>query len=187
MKNVPNILTLFRLLLIPVYIIVFCSEGTAKTAAACIFVFASATDVLDGYIARKFNASSKVGQVLDPLADKLMQITVLISLVCIEVVPLWFVIYLAAMQGLMILAGAFLWKNKIYIKSNVFGKANTVILFIAMLVLLIYPINNVLKYIMLSIIVVFSLFTSATYGYLYFIRHKKYKNYNIINKHNTKG
>ena len=121
MKNVPNILTSLRFFMIPFYIVVFCLEDDVKQVSAWIFVLASATDVLDGYIARRFKLTTRWGQVMDPLADKLMQITVLVSLVCIEMVPIWFVVYLALMEVCMILAGAFLFKNKIYIKSNLFG------------------------------------------------------------------
>lgn len=182
MKNIPNILTYARFCMIPVYIVVFCIEGVSKIGSAWIFVLASATDVCDGYIARRFNMTTKLGQVLDPLADKLMQITVLVSLVCIKTVPVWFVVYLAVMETVMIAAGIFLYRNKIYIKSNIFGKANTVLLFVVMLLLLVYPVSNTLKNVMLTVIVVFSLFTSGFYGYLYFLRHKKYKRYKIKGK-----
>jgi len=182
MRNIPNILTSLRFFMIPVYILVFCLEDNIKQISAWIFVIASATDVLDGYIARRFNLTTKWGQVMDPLADKLMQITVLVSLVCISRVPIWFVVYLALMETVMILAGAFLFKNKIYIKSNLFGKLNTVLLFIFMFSLLYWSIPTIVKNIFLAVIVVLSLITSTFYGYLYFLRNKKYKKYSLTNK-----
>lgn len=185
MKNVPNILTSLRFFMIPVYIVVFCLEEDVKQVSAWIFVLASATDVLDGYIARRFKLTTRWGQVMDPLADKLMQITVIISLVCINMVPIWFVIYLALMEVCMILAGAFLFKNKIYIKSNIFGKLNTVLLFIFMFSLLFWGMSGVVKGIFLAVIVVFSLMTSALYAYKYFFRNKKYKKYSLTNKKNV--
>jgi len=168
--------------MIPVYILVFCLEDGTKQISACIFMLASATDVLDGYIARRFNMITKWGQLMDPLADKLMQITVMVSLVCVGSVPLWFVIYLAVLEALMICAGVFLYKNKIYIKSNIFGKLNTVLLFLFMLALLFWQMNQTVENILLGFLVVFSSLTSGIYGYLYFLRHKKYKKYNFINK-----
>lgn len=184
---IPNILTSFRFLLIPVYIIVFLTDGSSKQFCAWIFVIASLTDVLDGYIARRFNMTTKWGQLMDPLADKLMQITVIVSLVYAGLVPMWFFKYLLIMETVMILAGAFLYKNKIYIKSNVFGKLNTVLLFIVMLLLLATNVNFLLTNIMLTIIVLFSLFTCGTYAYLYFFCNKRYKKYNIINKTDSHG
>lgn len=179
MRNIPNILTTLRLFMVPVYVLVFCVEDATKQLSASIFILASATDVLDGYIARRFNMTSKWGQLMDPLADKLMQITVLVSLVCVGKVPLWFLIYLAILEIVMILAGVFLYKNKIYIKSNIFGKANTVLLFIFMIVMLFSNLNGAVENVMLSFLVAFSFLTSAVYGYIYFLRHKKYKKYNL--------
>ena len=76
--NLPNILTTIRLLLIPVFVLVFFSYGTQGLIyGAIIFLIAGFTDVLDGHIARKFNLVTKYGIVLDPLADKLMLLTVL--------------------------------------------------------------------------------------------------------------
>ena len=77
--NLPNILTLFRLVLVPLYAVVFCKETQAHVASALIFWAASATDVLDGYLARKLHMTTKLGQVLDPLADKCMQLAVVIT------------------------------------------------------------------------------------------------------------
>ena len=101
--NIPNMLSILRLFLVPVFILVFLFEGDQKTIAAIVFIIASITDVLDGYIARKYNMSTKTGQLLDPLADKLMQIAVVVSLLCAKMVPLWFVLVLASKELLMIL------------------------------------------------------------------------------------
>jgi len=179
MNNVPNILTSLRFFMIPVYILVFFLEDGTKQFSAWIFLLASFTDVLDGYIARKFNLCTRWGQVMDPLADKLMQITVIASLVCVGRVPIWFVCYLVIMEIVMILAGAFLFKNKIYIKSNIFGKTNTVLLFVFMFSVLYWNVNEVFKNIFMGILVVFSSFTSVLYGYKYFLRNKKYKKYSL--------
>ena len=172
MRNVPNILTSLRFFLIPVYVLVFCLEDSTKQASAWIFILASATDVLDGYIARRFDVTTKWGQVMDPLADKLMQITVIISLVCIDRVPIWFVVYLALLETCMILAGAFLFKNKIYNKANIFGKLNTVLLFVFMLSMLFWHVPTVLRDIFLCVLVAFSLLTCTLYSYIYFLRNK---------------
>ena len=80
--NLPNILTLFRILLIPLCVLVFYLPYTwSYTASAMIFALAGLTDWLDGYIARKMNMSTAFGAFLDPVADKLMVVVVLTLLV----------------------------------------------------------------------------------------------------------
>lgn len=176
--NIPNMLTVLRLFLVPVFILVFLFEGDQKTAAAIVFIIASTTDVLDGYIARKYNMSTKTGQLLDPLADKLMQIAVVVSLLCAKMVPLWFVLMLASKELLMILGGFFLYTKKNFVKSNIFGKANTVVMFCAMVILLIFSeTNETLKNVMLDVTLVTNIVAMVSYLYTYFIKKKQFKNY----------
>ena len=81
MWNIPNLLTLFRLFLIPVFCIVFyLPYSWAFTGAAFIFWLASVTDILDGYLARRLQQSTAFGAFLDPVADKLMVCVALVVL-----------------------------------------------------------------------------------------------------------
>lgn len=176
--NIPNILTILRLFMVPMFVLVFLFEGDHKTAAALVFIIASATDVLDGYIARKYNMSTKTGQLLDPLADKLMQIAVVVSMVCAKMIPLWFVLMLATKELLMILGGFFLYTKKTFVKSNIFGKANTVVMFCAMVILLIFSeTNETLKQVMLDVTMVTNIVAMISYLYSYFIKKKQFKDY----------
>ncbi len=80
--NIPNTLTLFRILLIPVFVVVFYLPfDWSYLASACIFMLASITDWLDGYFARKLDQSTPFGAFLDPVADKLMVSIALVLLV----------------------------------------------------------------------------------------------------------
>lgn len=80
--NIPNQLTLLRILLIPVFVLVFYLPFEWNNLLACvIFVVAAITDALDGYLARKLNQMSSLGAFLDPVADKLMVAVVLVLLV----------------------------------------------------------------------------------------------------------
>lgn len=82
MKNIPNILTLFRVILIPFFVLAFYLPiENSFYIAASIFFIAGVTDYLDGYIARRWNVSSKLGAFLDPVADKIMVITALVMVV----------------------------------------------------------------------------------------------------------
>ena len=85
--NAPNILTMLRLLLIPIYWVLMMVRNN-ETAALIVFVTASITDLLDGYIARHFNQVTDWGKLFDPLADKLMVVSVMMTLVLKGAVPL---------------------------------------------------------------------------------------------------
>lgn len=88
--NVPNALSIFRLLLIPVFCAVFFRDTpNSGLWAAGVFLLAFITDIADGYIARKYNQITKLGRVLDPLADKLMKAAAAVCLVVAGHAPLW--------------------------------------------------------------------------------------------------
>ena len=79
LKNIPNILSTIRILL--VFVFVFLLFGlNSPVGALIVFLVAGATDVIDGFLARRFNWITNLGKILDPLADKLMQCTVLVCL-----------------------------------------------------------------------------------------------------------
>ena len=83
--NVPNVLTLLRILLIPIFIILFVNPTPDQSlAAAIIFAVAAVTDMLDGYIARRTGQVTKLGKLLDPIADKLLVLSALILLMNVE-------------------------------------------------------------------------------------------------------
>lgn len=80
--NIPNTLTLLRIILIPVFVLLYCLPVAWNYLAACfVFSLAALTDLLDGYLARKLNQTSRLGAFLDPVADKLMIAVVLVMLV----------------------------------------------------------------------------------------------------------
>ncbi len=91
--NLPNILTIFRIVLIPFYILAFYERSfDASLIAAAIFTIASLTDFLDGYLARMRSEVTQFGKFLDPIADKLLILSALILLVGINRVPAWLAI-----------------------------------------------------------------------------------------------
>lgn len=142
MKYLPNILTIIRLLLVPVFIFLFFSQiENGHIYALLIFLAAGLTDLADGYIARKYNAVSKIGIVLDPLADKLMLITALICLEIYGIVPLWVLIIMIFIEGIQILAGIYLYfsKERNVIPANKFGKTATLLFTAAIVSVVILP------------------------------------------------
>lgn len=90
--NVPNILTIFRILLTPLFIIcLFYDYPYARLWALIIFIIASITDAFDGYYARKYNQVTRQGKFLDPLADKILVSSAFISFALLDLVPFWMV------------------------------------------------------------------------------------------------
>lgn len=98
--NLPNKLTLMRVVLIPIFLLVLflMQEPYNRYIATAIFVVASVTDFLDGYIARKYHMVSNFGKFMDPLADKLLVMAALVSMVAMEDLPAWVVIVILARE-----------------------------------------------------------------------------------------
>ncbi|NLZ50039.1 MAG: CDP-diacylglycerol--glycerol-3-phosphate 3-phosphatidyltransferase [Clostridiales bacterium] len=168
--NIPNILTLFRLFLIPVFVLFFFSSiDNNLVIAISIFLLAGATDVLDGYIARKYNLVTKWGMVIDPLADKLMLLTVLICLSIKGYIPLLIVILVAMKDSLMIISGLFLFKKDTVIPANIFGKASTFLFYLSIFIL---PINKPIANIAIKIAVVSAFVALINYSIIYLKNRK---------------
>lgn len=84
-ENIPNILTIIRFILIPFIFISVVNEDFLATII--IFTISAITDVLDGYIARKYNYITDIGKLIDPLADKITQMSLLLSLAILKILP----------------------------------------------------------------------------------------------------
>lgn len=124
MKNIPNILSVIRIILVLVFVVVFFLP-ISKIWALIVFLTAGATDVVDGFLARKFNWITDLGKILDPFADKLMQCTVLVCL-CIEnVVPIWFLLIFFAKEIMTLLLGFLaIRRRSVVVVSKWYGKAS---------------------------------------------------------------
>lgn len=118
--NLPNALTMLRLLLIPVFIILMCRDQMMPALA--VFLFASFTDILDGWIARRYNLITDFGKLFDPLADKLMVLSVMTLMVIKGIAPLAAIIILMAKEMLMLIGGFLLMKKKVVVYSLPVGK-----------------------------------------------------------------
>lgn len=131
LKLIPNIITVIRLLLIPVFIFCFfaCED---KRIAFSIFVLAELSDLLDGYLARRLNAVSNFGKLFDPLADKLLQVAALVCLTIIGFLPLAAAIIMAAKELVMVIGGWYvLTKMDRVVYSNMFGKIASFVMSLA--------------------------------------------------------
>ena len=125
--NLPNKLTLFRVILIPFFVLFMLVDITAydKWIALAIFIIASLTDLLDGKIARKYNLVTNFGKFMDPLADKLLVCSALICLVALTKIPAWIVIIIIAREfiisGFRLIAS----DNGVVIAASYWGKFKT--------------------------------------------------------------
>ena len=132
--NLPNKLTMLRMLMIPVFIVILMTGH--YYISAIVFILASATDALDGHIARKYNLVTNFGKIMDPLADKLFVISALICMVQLGDVAGWMVIVILAREftvtGLRTVAAA----QGIVIAAGWSGKFKTVLQMIAVPALL---------------------------------------------------
>ncbi len=131
LKHIPNILTIIRFLLIP--LIITCIFTGNYMLAFIIFTISAITDIADGFIARKFNLISNFGKLMDPLADKLTQISTLASLVFVHIIPIWILLVVFLKEFIMICGASFLYGKDVVVYSKWYGKLATVLLYIAII------------------------------------------------------
>lgn len=128
-KHIPNILTIIRFLLIPV-LIGFALEND-YIAVIVVLTISGITDILDGFIARKFNLITNFGKLMDPLADKFTQITLLGILTLQKIIPIWIIVIVIIKEFLMISGASFLYGKELVVSSKWYGKLATVLFYIA--------------------------------------------------------
>ena len=140
--TIPNLLSLFRLLLIPVYMLIYlnASSPVHYYIAGAILAVSCLTDLIDGKIARRFNMISTVGKILDPLADKITQFTLILCL-AIKYEVLWLIVILfVTKESFQLIAGIITLRQGKMLQGALFsGKLCTVILFLSLIVLVLFP------------------------------------------------
>jgi CDP-diacylglycerol--glycerol-3-phosphate 3-phosphatidyltransferase len=126
--NLPNILTLLRILLVPVLVVVLLGETEdGDLWAALVFGVASATDAMDGYLARARDAITSFGKLMDPIADKLLIIAALVSLVSLERLAAWVAMVIIARELTVTVTRMQATQHGLIIASNWWGKAKTIV------------------------------------------------------------
>ena len=143
--TIPNALSLFRLVLIPIYIVIYTNaKQTADTAgyiiAGAILAVSCLTDLVDGKIARHFNMISTVGKVLDPVADKATQFSLIVCLAIEYPVLLTLVVLFVVKESFQLIAGLFtLRKGKMLSGALLTGKISTTVLFVSLILMVMMP------------------------------------------------
>lgn len=175
MLNFPTILTFIRIILVaPVMILIFVDNLPAQIATITLFVLASLTDKLDGYLARKHKQVTDLGAFLDPLADKMLVNLTFLALVVLGVVPLWmFAVILVrdfAVDGLRMVASG----KGVTIPANIYGKVKTTVQMITITSILL---NQILKFeplIIINIVLLYIvMFLTILSGAIYLFRGRK--------------
>lgn len=140
--TIPNLLSLFRLLLIPLYISIYLNARDAADyhLASAILAVSCLTDLIDGQIARRFHMISTVGKILDPLADKLTQFTLVICLSIKYPILLVLVVLIFVKEIFQLVAGILRFKKGKMLKgAQITGKICTTVLFISLILLVMLP------------------------------------------------
>ena len=166
--NLPNKITIFRVCMIPVFLIFMLGKGIpyGNIIAALIFVIAALSDLLDGYLARKYNLVTNFGKFMDPLADKLLVSSALICFVALGTVPAWAVIIIIAREfiisGFRLIAS----DNGVVIAASWWGKLKTnvqMVMSVMMIVNLDYNWMNVLEQIAIYLAVALTVISLIDY------------------------
>jgi CDP-diacylglycerol--glycerol-3-phosphate 3-phosphatidyltransferase len=124
--NVPNVLTLLRILLVPVIVVALLGETpNGDLLAAIVFALASITDWVDGYIARSRGAITTFGKLMDPIADKLLVVAALVSLVSLDRLPAWVAMVIIARELAVTMSRMAATGQGVIISANRWGKAKT--------------------------------------------------------------
>jgi len=134
--NLPNALTLLRIVLVPA-LVVFLLQRRFE-AALGVFLIAGVSDALDGFIARRFDLCTRLGAILDPLADKLLIVLSCLVLAWIGHIPWWLAVVIVA-RDLVIVAGAgayYLRAGHLEMAPSIYSKANTCVQIVLVLVVI---------------------------------------------------
>ncbi len=165
LKYVPNALTVLRFLLIPI-IVIACVQGQYILAIAVLSI-SGLTDILDGTIARKYNYITDFGKLMDPLADKATQISLLTTLFIKGAIPIWILAVVVLKEFCMVSGASFLYGKELVVSSKWYGKLATVLFYVAMVISLFLEqigntTNNIIKAIGITDTVIYYLAVITT-------------------------
>lgn len=173
--NLPNRITVLRVLMIPVFLVFLYSPFQWGYLLGCVvFIVASITDIVDGYIARKDNLITDFGKFLDPLADKLLVTAALISLVDFGTLPAWVAIIIVSREfivtGMRLIAAT----KHIVIAASTWGKLKTISHMVMIIVLLFSPILSIdTNKIWVQILIYLSTLLTIISGVDYLVKNKE--------------
>lgn len=177
--TIPNLLSLFRLILIPVYVLIYINaeDATDYYLAAAILAVSCLTDMIDGQIARHFNMISSFGKILDPLADKATQFTLIICLTMKYRVLRYLVALFVIKESFQLIAGGINLRKGIMLKGALIsGKICTTVLFLSLIIMVMLP-NLSMQIIRVITLInaVFMIIAFIHYVIAYFFQDNKFQ------------
>ena len=168
--NLPNKLTLLRVIMIPFFLVcLYMQTQPTRIAALVLFCAASLTDALDGHIARKYNLVTNFGKFMDPLADKLLVCSAMIALTAVDsavVLPSWVVIIIIAREFMITGFRTLAAEQNVVIAAGLWGKLKTIFQMIMIIVLLLNIDNaffNMLSWVLIGISLVLTIISAGDY------------------------
>lgn len=172
MRNLPNLLSIFRILLVPLLVVVLLTKFEGKEFVGLgLFLLASLTDFLDGFIARRHKAVTRLGQLLDPAADKILISAAFISLVELDhtVTPAWMVVAIIAREFAVTALRSFAAAERVIIPSDFSGKLKTGLQIVSISLLILY--NQLGEFSHLAPLSLWAVLVVSAYsGVRYFVR-----------------
>ena len=189
--NLPNALTIFRVILTPFFIyLLFSSSMYSNLFALIIFILASVTDAFDGYYARKYNIETEFGNFLDPLADKILVSSAFISFYLLDLIELWMVVVILSRDFFITFLRIVMKKNGQSLKTSRIAKSKTAVQLILIIFILIFLALEKMEASMFSlfsnIILEFNIVHNATFIVSIFTFYTGFRyfqnNYDIIKK-----
>ncbi len=177
--TIPNLLSLFRLVLIPVYVLLYLNakESMDYFLAAAILAVSCLTDLIDGKIARHFNLITTLGKILDPLADKITQFTLILCL-ALRYPVIWYLVGLFVVkESFQLIAGGLRLRKGVMLKGALItGKICTTVLFLSLIVMVLLPtLEEKIVNIIVTVDIVFMLISFGDYIMAYFRNDSKFQ------------
>lgn len=184
--TIPNALSLFRIVLIPVYVAIYLNarDGLDYFLAAAILAVSCLTDLIDGKIARHFNMITTVGKILDPLADKATQLTLIVCLSIKYPILIGLLVLFVIKESFQLIAGGInLRKGKMLKGALISGKICTTVLFVSLIFMVLLPEMPENAVIIIAIIdTIFMLISFAEYLITYRCREQKFQELDSLDK-----
>lgn len=137
-RHIPNLLSLFRIVLVPLLVVVLLTKFEGKEFVGLgLFLLAALTDFLDGFIARRRKLVTRLGKLLDPAADKILTSAAFISLVALNIAPAWIVMIIIAREFAVSALRSFAAAHHVVIAATLAGKIKTIVQVLAIALLII--------------------------------------------------
>ena len=174
--NAANLITIFRIMLVPIFMIFYLNTSfyyeNVPLFAILVFLLAFFSDVLDGMIARGKNQITNVGKVLDPLADKLLRISVLCAFMIKAVLPVYLFVILVVLDVLSIISASLLYFKKIIIPANFVGKITTIFMSLSLFSCFFHNFIKPIDFILVIVSIGLVLITMIQYFVKFYLLYK---------------